>query len=144
MKIKSMDSTDNLYSNDFRVTPHRKVLLEFFMTSNRAFSHRELEIHFEGKIDRVSIYRILNSFIDAQILSKISDSTGKNRFVFDYHKDQSKNNNTHLHFKCKACNDVIELPQLPEQYLDQLKNLNIDRLNLLAEGTCNNCENKNQ
>jgi hypothetical protein len=35
---------------------------------------------------------------------------------------------------------VIELPKLPQEYVDQLKKLNIDELNILAEGTCKECE----
>lgn len=135
-----MEASEILRKHDFRVTQHRSNVLNHFMKSKSALSHADLENTFKDVIDRVSLYRMLHSFADKQILCKIIDSKGVVSYVFDNH-NHADDGHYHPHYKCKSCNDVVELPELPKSYMAQLKKLNIDELNILAEGTCENCEN---
>jgi Fur family ferric uptake transcriptional regulator len=134
-----MEASEILKMHSLRMTQHRCEVLAHFMDSKRAISHADLEQVFKGKIDRVSLYRMLHSFSEKKILCKLIDSNGVVSYVFDEH---SPNDHSHFHphYKCKTCNDVVELPQLPESYMNQLKKLNIDELNILAEGTCDECQ----
>lgn len=134
-----MEPEEILKANSFRVTQHRCKVLNHFMKSKSAFTHSDLEKTFKDIIDRVSLYRMLYSFSEKQILCKIIDSKGVVSYIFDSHK-HTDNTHYHPHYKCKSCNDVVVLPELPEEYLEQLKILNIDELNILAEGTCKECE----
>lgn len=136
-----MEATEILKLHGFRLTPHRIDILCFFMNSKRALSHSDLELAYKGKVDRVSLYRILHSFSEKKILCKLIDSKGALSYVFDLH---SINNDSHVHphYKCKSCNDVMELPELPTSYIEQLKKLNIEEFNILAEGTCEECQKK--
>jgi Fur family ferric uptake transcriptional regulator len=134
-----MDAIEILKANSFRVTQHRTTVLNYFMKSKRALSHTDLEKAFGNSIDRVSLYRILHSFTDKQILCKIIDSKGVVSYVFDSH-NHSDDGHYHPHYKCKSCNDVVELPELPKKYIELLKKMNVEELNILAEGTCENCE----
>lgn len=130
---------DILKQHSLRITPHRCEILEYFMNYRSALKHSDLEKEYKNKIDRVSLYRILHSFSENKILCKIIDSKGTVSYVFDEH---SLNDNSHFHphYKCKTCNDVVELPELPKAYLERLKQLNIEEINILAEGVCNECE----
>lgn len=123
----------------FRITRHRCDVLEHFIRSKGALTHPDLVQVFKNKIDRVSLYRILRIFSEKQILYKIVDSKGMASYVIDK-ESREKFKNGHPHYKCKCCNTIIELPKLPEAYLNQLSHLNIDELNILAEGTCKRCE----
>ena len=134
-----MEAKDILKANSFRITQHRVAVLNHFMKSKSALTQADLENTFKDVIDRVSLYRMLHSFADKQILCKIIDSKGVVSYVFDNH-NHADDGHYHPHYKCKSCNDVVELPELPKAYLAQLKKLNIDELNILAEGTCENCE----
>lgn len=136
-----------LLKHHFRITSHRVELLKYFMASSRAITHQELEAHFDGKMDRVSIYRILNSFNEGKLLHKLIDSKGKISYVFDKHSIDNKgnSNNNPPHFKCISCDDVVELPNLPKSYLDKLStDHNVEFINLIAEGTCNKCKTKSE
>ena len=128
-----------LKKHGFRSTVHRVAVLEFFMVSQVAYATVEIEKAFKRKIDRVSVYRILHAFTEAQILCKLVDSSGTVRYVFDKHFGHSHHQ---PHYKCKTCNDVVELPQLPDAYIKQLRKLNIEQINILAEGTCRQCKSK--
>lgn len=137
-----METKEILKEHSFRITNHRCAVLKHFMNSKSALSHADLENTFKDIIDRVSLYRMLHSLADKQILCKIIDSKGVVRYVFDSHS-HADNGHYHPHYKCKSCNDVVELPELPKEYVEQLKKLNIDELNILAEGTCENCKKTN-
>lgn len=134
-----MISESILKQHEIRITKHRIDVLSFFIKSARAISHNELEAFYEGKIDRVSIYRILNSFSEAKILCKLVDSKGKISYVFDKHSEDDQGHG-HPHFKCNNCEEVTELPELPQSYIEQLSDLKIDHLNLLVEGICKKCD----
>ena len=131
-----MNPINILKENNFRVTSHRCDVLNYFINSKNALSHADLENVFKNKIDRVSLYRILHSFSEKHLLCKIIDSKGNITYIID--QQPSKNNTYQPHYKCKSCNDVVELPALPKEYLEKL---NIEELNFLAEGTCETCTN---
>ena len=133
-----MDCEYILKQHQLRITKQRIELLRYYMNSTRAISHNELEMHFDGTIDRVSIYRILHAFTKANILCKLVDSSGKTSYVIE-NSTNEKIKHSNSHFKCNSCNNVIELPELPKSYLTKLTVLNIQHLQLLAEGTCKKC-----
>jgi len=130
---------DILKKHSFRVTQHRCDVLTFFMLCKTAITHSDLEQKYRGEIDRVSLYRMLNSFTVKGILCKLIGSNGAVSYVFDKHFDHDKIH-VHPHYKCKNCNDVIELPELPDSYMKLLERLKIDEINILAEGICADCE----
>ncbi len=136
-----MEAREILTTLSFRITSHRCDVLDYFIKSKSALTHADLERVFKGKIDRVSLYRILQAFSDKNILCKLIDCKGAVSYFFDKHALQ-ENSHVHPHYKCKTCNDVVELPELPKAYLQQLKKMNIEELNILAEGTCKACESK--
>ena len=82
---------------------------------------------------------MLSQLTEKNILCKIIDFSGNTSYIFD--KNYSEDKTHHPHYKCKSCNDVLELPELPNEYLEKLKELRIDNFHLLAEGTCKECDN---
>lgn len=136
-----MKASEILRKSQLRVTPHRCSILNHFIQYDRAFTPSDLETVFKDEIDRVSIYRNLNSLSNSNILCKLVDSRGITSYVFDKHSGCADTQN-HPHFICKSCNTVIELPELPQIYFELLTSLNIDMFNILAEGKCKECEKK--
>ena len=134
-----MEANEVLKANSFRITSHRCTVLNHFMKSKSAYTHADLEMIFKDQINRVSLYRMLHSFAGKEIICKLIDSKGVVSYVFDNHNSQN-DTHYHPHYKCKSCNDVIELPELPKAYMAQLQKLNIEEFNILAEGTCQQCE----
>ncbi len=134
-----MNAREILKTHQFRVTLHRINVLGYFIQSTRICTQQEVEAAFNGEIHRVSIYRILKSFTDAQILCKIIDSNGKISYLLNDYQG-NEHGSSQPHFKCKNCNEVTELPELPKSYIDQLTQMNIDKINILAVGTCKHCE----
>ncbi len=135
-----MEIIELLKSNSLRVTNHRLAVLTYIHQATSALSHSDLESNFKGEIDRVSLYRIINAFIEKNLIKKIIDAEGQKNYIFNAKHNQKEDVNIQPHYKCKTCNDIIELPELPETYLEKIKGLNIDHINVLAEGVCDVCK----
>ena len=74
-----MDSLIILRNAHLRATEHRIRTLELLLKANRPMSHVELLNAF-GQCDRVTLYRILDAFVEANILHRILGSDGIWRF----------------------------------------------------------------
>ncbi|MDO6803073.1 transcriptional repressor [Wenyingzhuangia sp. 1_MG-2023] len=130
-------SREVLKQHSLRVTSHRCELLDCFRQSDKALTFAHLEKKIKNKIDRVSLYRMLYSFSEKNILYKIIDSKKEINYIFNHHL---KKYTHHSYFKCKLCNNIIRLPL---EYINSLKQyINVEELNILAEGTCNVCTKK--
>ncbi|MCL6462624.1 MAG: transcriptional repressor [Flavobacterium micromati] len=125
-----------LTENQLKITQNRVDLLALFLTDSKAYSLLNLEIIFGEKHDRSSIFRCLQTYTKHKIVEKFVDASGVAVYVL-----QCQNaNNTHSHFKCKDCENVQQLPELPAEYLALLGKNKIETTNLLIEGKCEKCQ----
>lgn len=129
-----------LKKHDLRITPVRVTILQYFENQNIALSHAELEHRFEKDIDRVTIYRTLQSFLDKGLLHKVPDDTGIARYAY-CRTDCSAHHHTdnHVHFKCIVCKKVECLHHLEIPTINVPEGYRIDTANLLMEGICVRC-----
>jgi Fur family ferric uptake transcriptional regulator len=131
-----MEAIEVLNQHKLRVTNTRLLVLNFLMAQQKAFSHADLEAKFSNQINRVSIYRVLYTLLARKILCKFVDSNARVLYVFSAH---SQHRDEHPHFKCNLCDQVIHLPQLPEDYIALLREHQVEQLHLLVEGVCKDC-----
>ena len=85
--------------------------------SDSALSHEEISENLSEKIDRVTIYRILQSFYDDGKLHKIAGDNGKTYFSLCRNCSAEHHHDAHPHFRCTECNTVRclndEIPSYP-------------------------------
>lgn len=124
-----------LQSKGIRNTPIRSEVLHLLMQSAKAYSHADLEQAFDNSLDRVSLYRCLNTLIRAGLVQKRVDSKGYSCFFYAPMSLTA----VQPYFKCSQCETVISLPELPRAYLKVVRQFQIDTIQLLAEGTCDTC-----
>lgn len=130
-----------LKQNGLKTTQNRKDILVVLLQSKKAFSLLDLENLLGKKHDRSSIFRSLQVFVENRILEKFTNSNGVSVYTIETDKNDINN---HSHFKCNDCETIISLPKLPETYLAILGNNKIEITNLLLEGSCEQCQNKNE
>ncbi|MDF9800830.1 Fur family ferric uptake transcriptional regulator [Catalinimonas alkaloidigena] len=124
-----------LKSNGIRSTDKRIALLQLLISQPKAYTLNGLEAYFQ--MDRVTIYRSLNMFVDAHILMKIINQHGKAMYV--YHQAHHCNHQIHPHLHCKHCGKIVCLPTLPDEYLHSLNQFEIEEMPLLMKGICMQC-----
>jgi Fur family ferric uptake transcriptional regulator len=90
-----------------------------------------------SQFDRVTIYRVLQSFVDDGIIHKVISDNGK-FYYFKCLNCEEVHLHHHYHFKCEICSKVecmeneIEV-KVPVGY-------SINNVNFWIRGVCSNCK----
>ncbi|MBF4519058.1 transcriptional repressor [Flavobacterium sp. ANB] len=134
------EATLILKENGLKITQNRLDILSVFLGSEKAFTLLDLEKIFDHQHDRSSIFRSLQIYSQKGILEKFCNASGTAVYTLNLHIPDCDGKS---HFKCKDCETVVSLPNLPEEYLQVLGKNKMETMNLLIEGTCENCQNKN-
>ena len=135
--MDKQSAADILKLHAQRTTEKRLALLELLMDGPKAFAFSEIEKQLSISMDRVTIYRTLQTFEAVGLVTRMVDHKGICLYMFN-HKDHG-NLSMHPHLRCKECGKVICLPPLPHEYLEELKKYKIDKMYFLMEGICPEC-----
>ena len=121
-----------------RKTKTVKLILELFENTNNAISVVDLVSVFKGKMNKTTVYRILNRLEESGILHSFTDRNGLQRYAKGNQKPGSiKDSNLHSHFLCNDCGISSCLPlEIP---IPSLPNTRIDSSDHLLTGQCENC-----
>jgi Fe2+ or Zn2+ uptake regulation protein len=125
-----------------RNTRTKQLVMSAFEQANAALCHEDIERQLAGRLDRVTIYRILQGFCDDGLLHKITVEGGKTYYALCRHCTHEQHNDEHLHFHCLACNRIycLEAPAvitvpLPPEY-------EVRTITCTVSGYCAECRNK--
>lgn len=124
-------------NHDLRLTDGRIDILTFFMNSSKALSVKDVEINFKD-LDRVTLYRTLNTFEEHGILHKIPDEGGSVVYGLCYDTcDCESHHHNHIHFKCQICQKIecldLKIPSV------SVPGYVVSEANLILNGICLNC-----
>ena len=120
-----------------RSTPTKDAVLEVLTRAGKAMSQDAIEQEIDIKINRATIYRVLNRFCEDGVLHKIVAEDGKQYFAIDVEGEEDSLSKHHFHFRCTSCEVIECLPfevkyALPENY-------SVETVNCILTGTCKNC-----
>ncbi len=133
---------DSLRASGGRATAARTRVLTLLQATAAPLSHADLEALLDNekqaKIDRVTLYRVLDWLAANGLAHKAADAHG----VFRYKASKPDVNHAgHIHFRCTECNGIYCLkapvprtPALP-------KGFHLTRMNLDLQGECARCSN---
>ena len=91
-------------------------------------------------VDRVTVFRILNTFVDKGLLRKLEFQEGKARY-------ELLNRGDHHHFVCSTCGDIIDIGEdhIMHEYLEKMEKkygFMVTEHTLLYRGICQVCQKK--
>ena len=133
------DAIKILKRNKLKHTKQRIRVLEDILANATAISQPMLEKKLGKEIDRVTLYRILNTYVNKGILHRIVDLNGTANYAIcssacsaDQHHDE------HVHFNCTNCYKVYCLAtKVPEISISE--GFKADSISLIAYGICKEC-----
>ena len=132
------DAIAIIRKHQHKVTQHRVDVLLFLMRHQRAFTLKSLAEEFQETIDRATIYRILTTYVNSDIVTKAINERSRTCFFLHQHVKESPNPNAYL--ECLDCDQIFSLPDYPKQYLSMLNSHQTTPLNTLLKGYCNTAE----
>jgi Fur family ferric uptake transcriptional regulator len=130
--------SDILREKGLRATKGRMEVLQLFFEAGRPLVHKQISEMLRLKLDRASVYRILNAFMQAGILHQAYvDGTSR---VYEL-PDKCEGTNCHPHFSCRRCGVTTCLDNLKVNYSGSLaKGFIAEKKKVLIEGLCPKCK----
>ncbi len=128
-----------LKGSKLRLTSNRKEVLDFLLERNYAVSHSEMEKSLTH-LDRVTIYRTLNSFIEKGIVHEINDGTGASKFaICSSDCDTHIHHDEHVHFRCTICSQTVCIDSISIPTIQLPKGFTFQNSTYLINGICGAC-----
>jgi Fur family ferric uptake transcriptional regulator len=133
--------TDTLKKHHLSITDSRKKILSFFLESDSALAHADIEVKSSTEFDRVTIYRTLQTFVEKGIIHTIP--TADNSILYALCKDDcvaGHHHDDHVHFICDECTSTYCLDHVSIPKVKLPKGFTAVQTNLVVSGVCNKCE----
>jgi Fur family ferric uptake transcriptional regulator len=135
------DYPNLLQDSELEPTPKRLQVLEVIGSNNSPLSAQQIfeTLSRTGNINRVTVYRILDLFVDKGLVDRISG--GGRSFV--YGLAPNDNHPAHPHFYCRNCGSLECLN--PESLNVDLQTMQrtfpgiIENVEVRVDGVCKNC-----
>lgn len=132
---------DTLKKHQLSITDARKKILSFFLESNSALAHADIEQKSSTEFDRVTIYRTLQTFVEKGIIHTIPTTDNSVRYALC--KDEcaaGHHHDDHVHFICDECGTTYCLEQVSVPKIKLPKGFKAAQTDLVVSGVCNKCE----
>lgn len=135
-----MDFVELLKEYGLSRTDSRLSLLQALYEADVPMSEKEIEIIMPDKINRTTIYRNLNAMSEKGIIQRIlSDEAIKYKLNLN---QLNNNEQEHIHFQCRLCNQVICMEELKVQKYELPEGYDKIENQFLIVGVCKECNEK--
>jgi len=123
-----------------KVTPGRVRVLDALQAAHQPFCHGELDAQLANEgaaaIDRVTLYRILDSLVACGLALKAVDTRGVFRFSAT---GTQRKHAGHVHFRCTDCGGVFCLKAEPPPPPKLPRGFRLSEVEFDVRGTCAQC-----
>ena len=116
--------------------------MAIFTDENYALAHADIEAKISDKLDRVTIYRTLKTFVDKGLIHKVLDDIGGMKYALcksECNTTSHHHNHDHVHFKCNDCGQTTCLEEVVIPSLTLPNGYKKTEMNLLVQGVCKAC-----
>jgi Fe2+ or Zn2+ uptake regulation protein len=103
-----------------------------------AHCHSDIVQQLDGKMDRVTVYRILQGFCDDGLVHKVADDNGKTYYALCRDCSAGHHDDDHLHFRCVSC-DTVSCIEASQQILRLPRGYKMSAISCFISGYCPNC-----
>jgi Fur family transcriptional regulator, ferric uptake regulator len=131
--------TDRLLNAGLRVTDARLRVLEIMEQATRALSHADIDSMLGTQLDRVTLYRTLDRFVEAKLIRKAVNDDRITRFA----SMNEAPHHMHAHFHCDACGLVFCLPSKVPKAVKVPDGFQFASLDVSVHGYCASCAGEN-
>jgi len=130
-----LKSTAILKQNRLMPTGGRKEILAILQGSTHGLSHADIEKNLSSPLDRITVYRTLQSFIKKNLIHAVTDQDSK---VTRYLYSSTNLPEQHAHFKCRLCKTLVCL-DTPTKAMELPDGYHAEFYSLVIEGFCDRC-----
>lgn len=133
-------SSELIRAAGVKVTRGRVRVLDALAAAHQPLCHAELEARLgedgEAAMDRVTLYRVLDSLVACGLALKATDARGVFRFTA---AGARREHAGHVHFRCTDCGGVFCLEAEPPPPPKLPRGFRLAEVELDVRGTCATC-----
>ena len=122
-----------------RKTKSIELLLHEFKTQTTAISTIELIKRLNSKLNKTTIYRVLENLVDDGVLHSFMGNDGVKWYAMCRNCTKSTHEDLHPHFECIDCGKINCLNT--EVIIPKIQNHKILSSQILIQGLCEKCVN---
>lgn len=129
-----------LKKNNMSVTDSRLQILDLFYETEGALAHADIEKQTSDKIDRVTIYRTLQTFEEKGIVHTIPTADNSVKYALcKEHCEEGHHHDNHVHFICESCNKTTCLDDVLVPEVKLPRGFEPHQSNMVVNGLCKEC-----
>ncbi|MCE5202046.1 MAG: transcriptional repressor [Synergistaceae bacterium] len=127
-----------LSSAGLRMTRQRKVVLELLLENGSPLSHSEISSMLDEPLDKVTLYRTLQTLRSAAIVHQVQGLDGVWRFCA-HDPDTKGCPGDHPHFLCLYCGKMFCLTDQHLPRIEVPEGMKVEGKQLVVYGCCPEC-----
>jgi len=133
-----LKSTVILKQSKLKLTDGRKEILAILQGSVHALSHTDIEKKLLSPLDRITVYRTLQSFMRKGLIHAVTDPDSR---VTRYLYNSPGLSEQHAHFKCRLCKILVclDTPIFRIMPIELPGGYHAEFYSLIIEGFCDRC-----
>ena len=132
---------DILKKNHMSITDSRMQILDLFYTNEGALAHADIEKKTGDTIDRVTIYRTLQTFEEKGIIHSIPTADNSVKYALCKEScEEGHHHDNHVHFICEDCGKTNCLDDVLVPEVKLPKGFEPHQSNMVVNGVCGDCK----
>lgn len=130
-----------LKENSIANTDSRRRILELFLEQENALAHSDIEKKMGGALDRVTVYRTLQTFLEKGLIHTIPTSDNAIRYALCKSGcSEGHHHDDHVHFMCDECGNTICLEKVATPEVKLPKGFRSKQVDVVVSGICKDCK----
>jgi Fur family transcriptional regulator, ferric uptake regulator len=132
---------DILKKNHMSITDSRVQILGLFYNQESALAHADIEKKTSDAIDRVTIYRTLQTFEEKGLIHSIPTSDNSVKYALCKEQcEEGHHHDNHVHFICDDCGKTICLDDVLVPEVKLPEGFEPQQSNMVVNGICGDCK----
>jgi len=132
---------DILKKNHMSITDSRVQILGLFYNNEGALAHADIEKKTSDKVDRVTIYRTLQTFEEKGLIHSIPTADNSVKYALCKEAcEEGHHHDNHVHFICDECGKTICLDDVLVPEVKLPKGFEPQQSNMVVNGICGECK----
>ena len=130
-----------LKRHDLSITDSRKKILQLFLKSKGALSQSDIEKKTKSSLDRVTVYRTLQTFLDKGLVHLIPNTDNTLLYALCGEECGTGNHqHDHVHFVCTSCDNTTCIDEVTVPDVTLPPGFKPSKSSMIIEGLCQNCQ----
>ncbi len=134
-------SEDIIKKYGLSITDSRKIILALFQKEGKAMAQSDIERKTKASLDRVTVYRTLNTFLEKGIIHQIPTTDNLQLYALCGDSCGAGNHDdNHVHFECERCKSITCIDEVVVPAVKLPKGFKPRKSSMVVKGLCGKCK----